>query len=134
MEEEFIPEISFARICPECGVGNPRKAKNCLVCDKNLEETLYFMEDDSFDLEITADFLIEYRKNFWGTRRTGKINKYLWDKMENVEFGAPINRFKFVYNGKKVVIPLRDENMDTMKKLYKEYEQLVMLLSDIYQV
>ena len=124
MEEEFEPIIPFDLICPECGVGNPRGAKNCLVCDKDLEDTILFLEDDSFDLEITADCLREYRKNFWGTRRTGKVNKYRWDKMKNVEFGAPINRFKFVYEGKKIVIPLKDENMDAMKKLYKEFEQL----------
>ena len=121
MDEEIEPTISFDLICPECGVGNPTGSKNCLVCDKNLENTLYFMEDDSFDLEVTADCLLEYRKNFWGTRRTGKINKYRWDKMENVEFGAPINRFKFTYEGKRVVIPLRDENMETIKKHYSDY-------------
>ena len=124
MEEEFEPIISYDLICPECGVGNLRGATNCLVCDKNLEETIYIMEDDSFDLEITVDFLLEYRKNFWGTRRTGKVYKYLWDIMENVEFEEPIKRFKFLYEGKKVVLPLRDENMVTMKKLCKEFEQL----------
>jgi hypothetical protein len=64
MEEEFKPAISFDLICPGCGVGNPRGAINCLVCDKNLEETIYFMEDDSFDLEITALCL----------RNTGRIS------------------------------------------------------------
>lgn len=123
MEEEFEPTVSF-KICPECGVGNPKGAKNCMVCDKNLENTIVFMEDDSFDLEITKECLVEYRKNFWGTNRTGKVNKYLWDMMENVEFGAPINRFKFLYEGKKVVLPLREENMETMRKIYMEYQQL----------
>ena len=121
MEDEFETQISFDLICPECGVGNPRGAKNCLVCDKNLENTIDFMEDDFFDLEITAECLLEYRKNFWGTRRTGKVNKYRWDKMENVKFGRTVNRFKFIYEGKKVVLPLREENMDAMKKLYKEF-------------
>lgn len=119
MGEEY-PIISFNLICPECGVGNPEGAKYCLVCDRDLEETVAFMEDDSFDLEATRDFLIEYRKNFWGTRRTGKITKYSWDKMKDVEFGVPVNRFIFIYEGKRVVLPLRDENMEIMKKLFKE--------------
>lgn len=113
--------LFFNLICPECGVGNPEGAKYCLVCDRDLEETLLFMEDDSFDLEVTRDFLIEYRKNFWGTRRTGKIVKYSWDKMENVQFGSPVNRFIFDHDGKRVVLPLREENMELMKKLFKEY-------------
>lgn len=121
MEEENSV-ISFNLICPECGVGNPEWAKNCLVCDRSLEETLAFMEDDSFDLEITRDFLVEYRKNFWGTRRTGKVIRYSWDKMEEVQFGSPVNRLIFIYNGKRVVLPLREENMEMMKKLFKEYE------------
>lgn len=119
MEDE--DSLFFNLICPECGVGNPEGAKYCLVCDRDLEETLLFMEDDSFDLEVTRDFLIEYRKNFWGTRRTGKIVKYSWDKMENVQFGSPVNRFIFDHDGKRVVLPLREENMELMKKLFKEY-------------
>lgn len=122
MEEDNNNLGSFDLICPECGVGNPNGAKNCLVCDKNLEDTICFMEDDFFDLEVTRDCLVEYRKNFWGTRRTGKINKYLWDKIEDVEFGSPVNRFIFKYEGRRVVIPLRDENMMLVKKLFKEYE------------
>lgn len=121
MEDDFI-SVPFDVICPECGVGNPRGSKSCLVCDKNLENTLHFLEDDFFDLEVTPDCLLEYRKNFWGTRRTGKINRYHWDEMGEVEFGEPINRFKFKYRGKKVVIPLREENMEIIKKLYKEYD------------
>jgi len=61
----------------------------------------FFMEDDPFDLEVTRDFLIEYRKNFWGTRRTGKIEKYSWDKMEDVHFGFPVNRFIFNYQDRR---------------------------------
>lgn len=120
IEEETM--ISFDLICPECGVGNPEGSKNCLVCDKNLEDTIFFMEDDFFDLEITTECLLEYRKNFWGTNRTGKINKYYWNKMKYIEFGSPVNRFIFIYDGKRVVIPLKDQNMDIMKKLFKEYE------------
>jgi hypothetical protein len=120
--EDDIDLIPYDFVCPECGVGNHRGVKNCLVCDKNLENTIFFMEDDSFDLEITPHCLVEYRKNFWGTRRTGKINIYNWDKMSEIEFGKPVNRFKFKYKGKQVVIPLREENMEKMKKLYKEYE------------
>jgi hypothetical protein len=114
--------ISFNLICPECGVGNPEGSKYCLVCDRNLEDTLLFLEDDSFDLEVTADYLIEYRKNFWGTRRTGKVVKFSWDKIEDVQFGSPVNRFIFFYDGRRVVLPLREENMQMMKRLFKEYE------------
>lgn len=119
MEEEDS-FISFNLICPECGVANPEGAKNCLVCDRNLEQTLAFLEDDSFDLEVTEDFLIEYRKNFWGNRRTGKVTKYRRDNMGNIEFGSPVNRFIFIYRGKRVVLPLKEENMEVMKKFFKE--------------
>jgi len=101
-------------------VGNPKGSNNCLVCDKNLKETVAFLEDDSFDLEITSDCLLEYRKNFWGTRRTGKVNKYWWDKMEDIEFGSPINRFIFIYEDRRVVIPLRDENMEKLRDYLEE--------------
>jgi len=118
-EKEF--GISFDLICPECGVGNPGGSENCLVCDKNLEETIAFLEDDSFDLEITSDCLLEYRKNFWGTERTGKINKYLWSKMDAIEFGSPINRFIFFYDNKRIVIPLREENMKILKEFLRNH-------------
>jgi hypothetical protein len=111
--------ISFDLICPECGVGNPSGAKNCLVCDKNLEDTIEFMEDDFFDLEITGDYLVECRKKFWGEERSGKVIKYRWTDIKDVEFGSPIPRFIFYYQGKRKVIPLRDENMATLKKVIK---------------
>ncbi len=118
-EDSFI---SFNLICPECGVGNPEGAEYCLVCGRDLQETILFMEDDPFDLEVTRDFLIEYRKNFWGTRRTGKIERYSWDKIEDVQFGYPVKRFIFNYEDRRVVLPLREENMQMMKRLFKEYE------------
>ncbi len=114
--------ISFDLICPECGVGNPRGASNCLICDKNLEDTLAFMEDDSFDLEITKDCLVQYRKNFWGTNRTGKIVKYSLDKIRDIKFGSPVNRFIFIYEDKRVVIPLKDENMEVLRNFFKKEE------------
>lgn len=117
MDDEEFSGISFDLICPECGVGNPADAEKCLLCDKNLKETVAFMEDDFFDLEITKDCLLEYRKNFWGDRRTGKINKYRLDKIEKIQFESPINRFIFIYEDKRVVIPLREENM----KIIKDY-------------
>lgn len=119
-DEDYF--ISFNLICPECGVGNPEGAKKCLVCDHDLEETVVFLEDDSFDLELTLDYLIKYSKNFWGTRRTGKIMKYQWDKMEDVQFGSPVNRLIFIYMGRRVVLPLREKNMVMMKNLFKGYE------------
>lgn len=109
--------LDFSLICPECGGGNPSDSLNCLVCDKNLEETVAFMEDDSFDLELTSELLIEYRKNFWGTRRTGKVKHYVRGEMENLEFGEKISRFKFDYHGKRIVIPLRTENIEKLQLL-----------------
>lgn len=108
-------ESQFDLICPECGVGNLRGAENCLVCDKNLKDTIAFLEDDSFDLKITNDSLIEYRKNFWGTNRTGKVNKYIIEKIENVEFGSPVSRLIFIYKGKRIVLPFREENLEKLK-------------------
>ena len=103
-------------ICPECGIGNLKGTENCLICGKNLENTLAFLEDDSFDLEITKDTIIEYRKNFWGTDRTGKVNKYNLKEIENIEFG-PSSRFIFLYNGKRIVLPLQEENLKKLKEI-----------------
>lgn len=109
--------VDFSLVCPECGVGNPPQSSNCLVCDRDLEKTVAFLEDDSFDLEVTRDCLIEYRKNFWGTNRTGKINHYPLDKMQNLEFGGEISRFKFDYEGERKVIAFRKENLEILKAL-----------------
>ncbi|MCC7551813.1 MAG: hypothetical protein KO316_10075 [Methanobacterium sp.] len=109
--------ISFELICPECGVSNPENAEYCLVCERDLRNTLLFLEDDSFDLEITSDSVIEYRKNFWGTSRTGKVIKYPLSEISNLEFGSPITRFKFDFNGKRHVIPLKNENMKSLKQV-----------------
>lgn len=116
-DDEFQEEISFNKICPECGVGNPDDAENCLICDKDLSETVLFFEDEFYDIEVTGEFLIEYRKNFYRTRRTGKVKRYILDEMENIEFGLPIKRFIFEYNGKKEVYALNDENYDALKNL-----------------
>ena len=78
MESDENNEIinAFSLICPECGVGNPEDADNCIICDRDLKNIIIFMEDDPYDLEITEDSLIEYKKNFWGDERTGKKNEY----------------------------------------------------------
>lgn len=115
-EKEIKMENQFDLICPECGVGNLKGSKNCLVCGKNLEDTILFLEDDSFDLEITKDAIIEYRKKFWGDSRTGKVNKYNLNEIENVEFG-PSSRFIFLHNGKRIVLPLQEENMKKLKEI-----------------
>ena len=115
-EKELKMENQFDLICPECGVGNLKGSKSCLVCGKNLENTILFLEDDSFDLEITKDAIIEYRKAFWGNRKTGKVNKYSLNEIENVEFGLS-SRFIFLYNEKRIVLPLREENLKKMKEL-----------------
>ncbi len=102
--------LSFGKICPGCKIANPDNSKNCIVCDKDLLETILFIEDEFFDIEITSTEFIEYRKNYYRTRRTGKIRRFKLDKMENINFGTPIKRFSFEYNGKKEVYPLKDEN------------------------
>ena len=109
--------ISFDKICPSCGVGNPEDADNCIVCDKDLNETVLFLEDEFYDIELTRESLIEYRKNFFRTRRTGKVKKYHLDKMEKIVFGHPITRFSLVYNGKKEVYALKKENYACLKDL-----------------
>lgn len=120
MELENDQEVlSFTLICPECGLGNPENAEYCMVCERNLLETVLFFEDDSFDVEITKDCFIEYRKTFWGENRTGKVNKYLLDEMEDMEFGSEITRFRFTYHGKKYVLPLKRENMELLVKILK---------------
>ncbi len=116
-DNELQIEDEFTLICPECGLANLKGAQNCIVCDRNLQNTIAFLEDDSFDLEITEDSIIEYRKNFWGTSRTGKVNKYALNKIENIEFGAPVSRFIFIYEGKRVVLPLREENLEKIKEI-----------------
>lgn len=115
-EKEIKIENQFDLICPECGVGNLKGSKSCLVCGKNLEDTILFLEDDSFDLEITKDTITEYRKTFWGDSRTGKVNKYNLNEIENVEFG-PSSRFIFIYNEKRIVLPLQEENLKKLKEI-----------------
>ena len=51
-------------ICQECGVGNLKGTENCLFCSEKLNDTIVLLEDDSFDLEITKDAIVEYRKSF----------------------------------------------------------------------
>ena len=109
----------FSLICPECGVGNPKNTENCIICDRDLTNIIIFLLDDPYDLEITEDSLIEYKKNFWGTERTGKITIYYLSKMKKIEFGSPITRFIFEYEGKRVVLPLREENMEKIKSIFK---------------
>ncbi|EKF86435.1 hypothetical protein [Methanobacterium formicicum] len=109
--------VLFTLVCPECGVANPDNSLNCMVCDRDLTNIVLFLEDDSFDLELTDEFLIEYRKNFWGTERTGKVIKYPLSEISNIEYGSPITRFKFDYNGERLVIPLKKENMEVLKEV-----------------
>lgn len=112
------PEIEGLNlICPECGMANPDDGEECIFCDRDLTNILLFLEDDSFDLEISKSSIIEYRKNFWGTERTGKVIEYPLSEISNIEFGSPITRFKFDYNGERHVIPLRKENMECLKDI-----------------
>jgi len=116
-KENNLSEI-FILICPNCGVGNLENSDYCIFCDKNLKETILFLEDDSFDLEITEEFLIEYRKKFWGKERTGKVNKYKLSEIENIHIGSPVSRFIFEYKGKRIVFPLKEENLEKIKKYF----------------
>jgi hypothetical protein len=116
-ENKKHTEDQYNLICPECGVANLKGTENCLVCDRNLKDTVAFFEDDSFDLEITKNSIIEYKKSFWGDRRTGKVNKYILDKIENIEFGSPVSRFIFIYEGKRVVLPMQKENLEKLKEV-----------------
>jgi hypothetical protein len=115
LDENINDDIYFNRICPECGVGNPDDADNCIVCDKDLLETILYLEDAFFDLEITETEFVEYRKNYYRTRRTGKVKRFKLEKIEEISFGHPIKRMSFVYEGKKEVYPLKDENYDLLK-------------------
>lgn len=110
-----MKETSFDKICPSCGVGNPSDALNCIVCDRDLRETVLFLEDAFFDLELTHEDLVEYKKNFYRTRRTGKVVRYHLKDMAEVEFGHPVKRFIFEYNGERVVLPLEDDNYERLK-------------------
>ena len=116
-DHEFNEGTSFNRICPECGVGNQEEVDNCIVCDKDLSETLLFFEDEFYDMELTTEFLIEYRKNFYRTRRTGKVKKYVISEMKDVKFGHPIKRFSFTYNGKNEVYALNEDNYNSLKDI-----------------
>jgi len=114
MKEAY--ETSFNKICPSCGVGNPSDASNCIVCDRDLSETVLFLEDSFFDLELTQDELVEYRKNFYRTRRTGKVMRYTLKDMKEVKFGHPVKRFIFKYHGERVVLPLEEVNYERLKE------------------
>jgi hypothetical protein len=114
----------FDKICPNCCVGNPDDADNCIMCDKDLEETLLYFEDEFYDIEVTNDLFIVYKKNFYKTRRTGKILRFDIDKMEKIHFGYPITRFTFSYNGKKEIYALKAENYRALKYLMIEIGKL----------
>ena len=117
MSEEEDYSENLDKICPNCMIANPNNAENCMMCDKDLLETVLFLEDEFFDIEITSKEFIEYRKNYYRTRRTGKVKHFKLDKMRNINFGTPIKRFSFEYDGKKEVYPLRDVNFILLKKL-----------------
>lgn len=110
---------AFSLICPGCGVGNPEGTEYCIFCDKDLKETILFLEDNSFDLEITKEFLIEYKKKFWGEERSGKVNRYKLNKIKNIKIGSPISRFIFEYSEKRVVLPFKKENLKKIKEYFK---------------
>jgi hypothetical protein len=115
MSEENEKGKYLGKICPACEIVNPEEFERCMMCDKDLTLTVLFLEDKFFDIELTTTEFIEYRKNFYRTRRTGKIKRFKLEKMENIEFGSPIKRFSFDYNDKREVYPLLDENYKLLK-------------------
>jgi hypothetical protein len=120
VDEEYSDGMSFDCICPNCGVGNPVDADNCVVCDKDLVETVLFVEDEFYDIEMTGDEFVEYRKNFYRTRRTGKVKRYRLADMKKLEFGYPITRFSFEYHGRTEVYALKEENYNLLKRLMEK--------------
>jgi len=119
MDEDInIPDIKLI-VCPGCGVGNPEGSEECIFCEKDLKETILFLEDDSFDVEITEEFLIEYKKKFWGDERSGKVNKYKLSEIKDMEIGSPVARLIFNYEGKRVALPLKEENLEKVKEYFK---------------
>lgn len=119
MFEETDDSADFGKICPACGIANPEEFNRCMMCDKDLTLTVLFIEDEFFDIELTTTEFIEYRKNYYRTRRTGKIKRFKLDKMENINFGSPIKRFSFDYDGKREVYPLKDENYMLLKEKFE---------------
>jgi hypothetical protein len=115
LDENINDEITFNKICPKCGVANPDNEANCIICDKDLLETVLYLEDAFFDLEITETEFVEYRKNYYRTRRTGKVKRFKLKKMEEISLGQPIKRINFIYDGKKETYPLKDENYELLK-------------------
>jgi hypothetical protein len=119
MSEETDKSEDFGKICPSCGIANPEEFKSCMMCDKDLTLTVLFLEDAFFDIELTTTEFIEYRKNYYRTRRTGKIKRFKLDKMGNINFEIPIKRFSFDYDGKREVYPLKDENYMLLKEKFE---------------
>ncbi len=70
----------------------------------------------NFDATKTKFLLALNFEGFWGTNRTGKVNKYNLNKIENVEFGLS-SRLIFLYNGKSIVLPLKEENLKRIKEV-----------------
>lgn len=114
---------SFTQICPECGMSNLEDASVCMMCGKNLEDTLLYLEEDRYDLELTPEYLIEYRKKFWGQERSGKIKKFKISSIECYKMGSPISRFIFIYKGKREVLPMEKNNLDRLLNILKDILQ-----------
>jgi hypothetical protein len=64
--KEIRIENQFDLTCSECGVGNLKKAKNSILCGKNIDYTVVFLKDDTFDLGIPKNTIIAYKKGYWG--------------------------------------------------------------------
>jgi hypothetical protein len=106
------PKISSKQTSPE-GEDTAKNSHNTVEYDN----TVLYMEDQFFDIEVTPDKLIAYEKKNSGTKRTGKVKEYNIDSIENVRFEYPVTIINFDYNGKKAVYSFNQKNYDSLKDL-----------------
>ena len=92
---------------------NTENSETNAVSDKNL----LYIEDQFFDIEITKNKFIAYEKKNSGTKRTGKVQEYDIDAIENIHFEYPVTIVNFDYNGKKAVYSFNPKNYNSLKDL-----------------
>ena len=105
-------EIYSGKTCPE-GLDNTENSSDTVESN----EILLYIEDQFFDVEITADKFIAYEKKNSGTRRTGKVKEYSIDSMKNIHFEYPVTIVNFDYQGKKAVYSFNEKNYNSIKEL-----------------
>jgi hypothetical protein len=105
-------EIFSNKTCPE-SLDNTENSTTNTECDN----TLLYIEDQFFDIEITKNKFIAYEKKNSGTKRTGKVKEYNMDAMENIHFEYPVTIVNFDYQGKKAVYSFNPKNYNALKDL-----------------